>query len=314
MIFRVSLPFMIPLLILVSILSGQAGKWQRAAKMPTSRSEIAAALHDGLVYVAGEVSLRGSLAAFECYCIRTDTWQRLAPLPVGLNHVGIAAKGNTIYVSGGYADLRQKHVSDQLLAYDIRDDRWRVLSQMPAPRAKHSMIERDGWLHLIGGIQHRAIWSYHIASGRWQQDYLPPLPAHRDHLSPLQDAHAIYIIGGRRDESHEISACLRWRPGTSHWQTITQLPTERGGQVAAIHNGCIYVAGGEDLQTKATYASHDRYDLLTGKWSAATPLPVARHGSASAWTSDGWLVIGGGRQSHYRTLISTSRRVDLYRW
>ncbi len=81
------------------------GPWSRGAAMPTARSEIAATVLDGRIYVAGGIGRLGTTGAFEVYEPATDGWRALAPLPVPLHHLAMAAAGGRIYVTGGYDDI-----------------------------------------------------------------------------------------------------------------------------------------------------------------------------------------------------------------
>ncbi|MEO0413850.1 MAG: hypothetical protein AAF226_02730 [Verrucomicrobiota bacterium] len=288
------------------------GKWMSLSPMPTKRSEISAAFSNGRIYVPGGVSINGSLDVFEGYEIATNRWVTLAQLPTPLNHVGVSAYQGKVYISGGFEDLRQKKTSSVMHVYDIESDSFVDTIKMPGPRAKHSMIERDGWLHLIGGLDHRETWSLHLATLRWSSDRLPALPKERDHLSVLADSVAFYLVGGRKDEEGEDSVCLRYRfsQRESKWEKLSRIPTPTGGQMAALVNGRIHIVSGEDLQTKEVFSQHEVFDLVSGRWSNSEPLPVSRHGAASIYVNGVWYVIGGGLRSHIATIFSTTSVVN----
>jgi len=71
----------------------QAGTWSSAAPLPEPRSEIASAVLDGRLYVAGGFgNPRGRiLDAFSVYDPGTDTWTELAKLPEGRHHGALTA-------------------------------------------------------------------------------------------------------------------------------------------------------------------------------------------------------------------------------
>ena len=85
------------LLLLQSLLGCAAAEdipqspWARAAPMPTSRSELAAAALAGRIYVAGGIAQWGTTAAFEAYDPATDRWEELPPLPEAVHHLAAAA-------------------------------------------------------------------------------------------------------------------------------------------------------------------------------------------------------------------------------
>lgn len=286
--------------------------WETLPGMPTVRSEIACAVVGEKVYVVGGIGLDGSKRAFEALDLRIGRWEKLAPLPTKLNHSGVAASQGVVYVSGGFLDLRQKRLSSSLHAYDTRTGEWRDLGPMPAPRHKHFMIARDGWLHLFGGLGLRETWSYRIATGEWRTDRIAPIPEQRDHITVLQDASSLYIVGGRRDRSAQ-AACWRYDFRKGRWSVFAELPLARSAPTAVLHRGRIHVVGGEDVETQETFRRHDILDLATGRWSAGEPLPRPRHGMASCKVGDRWIVIGGGRRAEVGTVFTATRATEAMR-
>lgn len=295
-------------LLWISLCDGQdATSWENIRRMPTPRSEIASAVVEGRIYVVGGVSIRGSLRAFEALDPGTGRWTRCSPLPEKLNHSGVAGHGRSIYVSGGFRDLFQRKRSDSLWRFDVDTGRWTKVARMPSSRVKHVMIERDGWLHLIGGLRHREIWSYQIEKGTWQTDRIPPLPDLRDHISVLQDGEALYVFGGRNGKVPQPD-CWIHQVGRDRWSVLTRLPEARGGQTAVMHENRIHVVGGEDQRNKQTFRRYDIFDLGSKSWKRGPGFPVPRHGLTSERIGDSWYVIGGGRLSHLSTIVSASGR------
>ena len=85
--------------------------------MPTRRSELASALLDGKIYVAGGIGENWTTRAeLERYDIATNTWETLSPMPVGLHHLGMAATSTGwIFITGGYTDMN--FTADQAATY-----------------------------------------------------------------------------------------------------------------------------------------------------------------------------------------------------
>src|SRR5690349_7067716 len=59
------------------------GVWKEGATMPTRRSEIAAAVIDGLIYVPGGF---GGTDTLEVYDPAADSWKKRASMPEGRHH------------------------------------------------------------------------------------------------------------------------------------------------------------------------------------------------------------------------------------
>lgn len=277
---------------------------------PTKRSEMASTLLEGKIYVAGGINFWGSSHCFEVYDIAQKTWERLAKLPKKLNHVGLAAYKGKIYLSGGFFNARQTKFSNVLYVYDVSSNQWQQLSTMPAERGAHLMIQRGHYLHLIGGRNHTAIWSYDFDSQKWTSEKIAPLPEKRDHISILQTEEKLYVVGGRHRGTVKAD-CWAYDFGTNEWTTFTKLPTPRGGQSACLFNDQIHIIGGEDLKQGKTYSRHDIFDLNNKTWHQGNDLTIARHGFITELFQNRWLIYGGGKQAGIKTLISTTSNLEI---
>src|SRR5205814_6024362 len=78
------------------------------------------------------------------------------------------------------------------------------------------------------------------------------------------------------------------------WQKLPDMPTARGGLGAAIVNGKLVAAGGE--QPTRVFDTVEAFDLATGAWSAEPPLKTGRHGVAVAAVGPSLFAIDGGLQ------------------
>jgi len=128
---------------------------------PSPRAFHSATFANGYMYIIGGRSLhRMSRSEFFLndvfrYCVNTGEWQSVQfinedAFPPRAFHAA-TVYGDTIFVSGGYDG--QEWRSD-VVAVDLRTMEWRVLGQMPEPRAKHSSSVFEGHLVLIGGEDH----------------------------------------------------------------------------------------------------------------------------------------------------------------
>ena len=287
--------------------------WSVGATMPTARSEMTSTLLDGKIYVIGGIRFWGSTDKVEAYDIEKNTWEKLPKLPEKLNHIGIASDGQKVYVSGGFLNMRQTEFVNTLYAYNPENQEWSTLKNMPDTRGAHYMIYRGGQLHLLGGRQHQAIWTYTIATDSWTTNTIPPIPELRDHISVLQDAQHLYIVGGRQMGKVK-SDCWQYDFQTKQWTTFTQIPTARGGQTVSLINNQIHIIGGEDLQASTTFGVHNVFDLSSQKWQIQTEMPTPRHGLTSEVHNGKWYIIGGGKKAGVKTLISASNQVEIYQF
>ncbi|MGC6857162.1 Kelch repeat-containing protein [Pseudomonas aeruginosa] len=83
-----------------------SNRWQSKAPMPQAQGGLAAAAHDGRLYVFGGeqwVPEQKVLAESWVYDPSSDSWSALPPLPTPRHGLGAAAVGNRIFVMGGGA-------------------------------------------------------------------------------------------------------------------------------------------------------------------------------------------------------------------
>lgn len=284
--------------------------FQLDISVPTKRSEMASTLLNSKIYVSGGINFWGSNKRFEVYDIKADSWKRLAALPKKLNHIGLAAYKDKVYLSGGFFNARQTKFSTILYEYNVKNDQWIKLVEMPDVRAAHVMIYRDNHLHLIGGRKHETIWSFNLQSQTWEKDIIAALPEKRDHINVLQDEQNLYLVGGRKRGGPQAD-CWKYDFEEKEWKTFAVLPTPRGGQSACLHDQQIHVIGGEDLHEGKTYARHDVFDLRKNEWREGKPLTIARHGFISELVEDNWYIYGGGKKAGIKTLISTTDNMQI---
>jgi N-acetylneuraminic acid mutarotase len=270
------------------------------------RTEVAAAMVDGKIYVVGGFEKPGLgnilnfaiTPAVEVYDPTTDRWTSKAPLPVGLHHVGSGVVGGRLYIIGGYSKsgLSVWNPVATVYAYDSATDSWSERASMPTARGALSVTEHEGMLYAIGGYDRKSnnalVEVYDPARNQWTS--VASLPTPRDHLATATAAGKIYAIGGRLDGdySRNLPIVEMYDPVTNQWRQVADLPTARSGITAAIVEGKIYVMGGEGAT--GTFNQNEAFDPVRDTWQAMTPMPTARHGLGSAVVQRRIYIISGG--------------------
>lgn len=282
------------------------GTWHTAAPMPTKRTEVAAAMLDGEIYVVGgfeklscsNVMNFAITTSVEVYDPATDRWTSKAPMPVGLHHVGIGVAGGRLYVIGGYSKsgLSVWNPVATVFAYDPTLDSWTERAPMSTSRGALSVTECEGKLYAVGGYDRKAnnaqVEMYDPVRNAWTTGASLPTP--RDHLTTATIAGKIYAIGGRidGDYSRNLAVTEQYDPTTNRWRRVADLPTARSGITAAVVEGRIYVSGGEGAT--GTFSENEAYDPVRDTWQHMAPMPTARHGLGSAVVPGRIYVISGG--------------------
>jgi serine protease AprX len=127
--------------------------WTTGEPMPQALAQMATALWDGIIYVAGGNNSAGRVNTLYAYHIDTDTWtMTLAPTPESVTLSGFGVINGKLYVAGGSADAGYL---DTLYIYDIATDTWTTGANLLQAIARPgSSVFDDGTgpkLYLYGG-------------------------------------------------------------------------------------------------------------------------------------------------------------------
>ncbi|XP_032186539.1 kelch-like protein 34 [Mustela erminea] len=164
--------------------------------------------------------------------------------------------------------------TQDVVAFDVYNHRWRSLTRLPAPLLGHSVCTAGNFLFVLGGE------SPDGAS------------------SPLAD--------GMRPVTAEVH---RYDPRFHAWTAVPAMREARAHfWCGAVGEGLLAVGGlGADGQA---LASVEMYDLRRDRWTAAGALPRALHGHAGAVGDRGVVYISGGKAGRGEGGASSLR--DVY--
>lgn len=131
------------------------------------------------------------------------------------------------------------------------------------------------------------------------------MPTPRNHTAAGVVNGKIYVIGGRIGAafiaaSSNLNNVEAYDPATDTWSgPLSKMPTARSGLCAGVHDGRIYVAGGEwqNAVEQTAYRAFEGYDPATNSWSVLPPMALARHGVAGGVIGNRFYAISGDIQS-----------------
>ena len=119
-----------------------------------------------------------------------------------------------------------------------------------------------------------------------------------------------YAIGGLDDENNVLSTVERYDIGQDLWEDIgNDLPAPRQNAATLIDDSdTIYVFGGQTASGTTGIANTTfRYDVGSGVWDTAAPMPVGTIDSAVVQAANGSIYVLGGR-----TAAGTIASVQVY--
>lgn len=256
--------------------------WTRVPDIPTPRSEVAAAVHQGdTVYVIGGFGGRDRV---ERYFAGDKRWERVADLPHGVDHAMAAAVSGLqsnapqgVFVFGGYAGA----ATARAFRLDPQTNRWEEIAPMPGPRAAGAAVALGPDIYIVGGADGSQLiaptYVYNLTTRSWRT--VAAIPTPRDHLAAVDLNASVCAVGGRRlSMSANLATLECYDPRQQAWHKLPDAPTARGGVGAAQYDRRLYFVGGE--QPSGTFREVEIYDSRTNSWSRGPDLQTPRHGLA----------------------------------
>lgn len=237
----------------------------------------------------------------------------------------VAANGY-IYVIGGNAVAGQPTIAN--VEYAPLDPAngsigaWQSTTGLPAGKGNPGVVFAQGNIYVMGGDDgdngSTSVYSNRIKSdGSLQSSWTTNtvLNSARTGLGAAYYNGYIYITGGSTKAggatyySSTEYALVRADGTIGSWTTDTDnFATPRAGISAEIHNGYLYVAGGNDTTNWKTDVQYTKIntDGSVGSWITATSLASAR-GSAGSFIANGYFyMVGGCSAGSCSTLLADS--------
>lgn len=265
------------------------GRWTFGASQFPPRSEMPAAVVDGLIYVPGGL---GGEQAFQAYDPAANTWSDLARLPSARHHLMAAAWGGQVYAFGGAVGSAW-NPSATTYIYDPATDTWTEGAPMPEPRHSGAAVALNDKLYVIGGVGvSTALLEYDPAADTWLT--LAGLNEPREHVAAAGLNGEIYALGGRWSGTGELSSVEIYDPAADAWRPGPPLLRPRAGFSADVLAGRIVIAGGEIIMTGSeALESMEVFDPATQAWHPGPTLPSPIHGNPVAAFDGRFFILGG---------------------
>lgn len=309
-------------------------QWQFAAPLPKAIGELYGTSVGGRIYVLGGLENGAPVGYNWEYDPAGDKWTARKMMPRPAHHIMIAPWRNRIYVFGGF--VRPKAFPawqpiDNAWVYDPATDSWKALAPMPTPRGAGQAVALGGKLYVLGGAMSDkpgapgapiglgspdqlvvgTVEAYDPATNTWQTR--APMPTPRNHFLAAAVGGKIYAVDGRTGscfvtKSGSTDLVEAYDPAANAWALVGRDLVPRGDDSGGVHDGSIYVAGGEgqDFARKYTFWLVEAFNPATGAWTRLPHMQVARHGFAAALVGNQLHVMGGGFQSDGMPRVDTA--------
>jgi len=224
-------------------------RWQAETSLPEGRSEMAAVIYAGQIFLAGGVTPQGVSPALLRYNFENGKWEERAVLPAAVSRVQAAVVGEKIYLPGGCRE--DGSATNQFQVYDPRLDHWETAAPLPEALCGYALATLEGKLYLFGGWDGRqardSVYSYDPLTDTWSKAGAMPGPA--AYAVALAAEDKLYVIGGfdgrQALTANRIYFPNRDRAGEQAWEEGAALPDGRYAMGAASLAGTLYLAGGK---------------------------------------------------------------------
>ncbi len=273
---------------------GEAG-WVTRSSAPIALTEVAAAAHQGRVWVAGGLGEDGrAVDRLLIYDPAADAWADGPPLPERVHHAALVSDGEALILIGGYeGDGFDRPTAAVWRLEDGDAGVWSPAGPLPEPRgAGAAAWNGRGGVMFGGGVGPGGPSAdvFVLEGDRWSP--LARLSRAREHLAAASlGAGSVSFLGGRDAGGNLGTVDLVSQEGVVG--RTEDLPTARGG-IAAFSAAALgdCVVGGEG--PAGTFGAVECIGAIT-----TTTLPgltVPRHGLGAAFM-DGraYVVLGGPR-------------------
>ncbi|MCW4352975.1 protein kinase [Hoyosella sp. YIM 151337] len=294
--------------------------WIEVAEPGTPRQWSAAAVVDGLAWVAGGIDDRGSTALVEAFdpSGRPPDWRRglAPPLPVDVNHAAAVSYRNELVLIGGWSAEggdTSAVVSDRVFA--LRSGQWTELPALNHPRAAAAAAVAGNKIVVLGGQSDGELVRETEVFDGTAWTVAGDIPTPREHLAAASDGTYVYAIGGRELTVDRNSAAVeRFDPVTGRWEFLPPLPEPRGGLAAtyvqtAAREGYIVIAGGEE----PTHVLSSAFALnpATGAWTQLPDLLRGRHGLSLVTVDTTVYAVGGATRPGHTASTSAAEMLSF---
>ncbi len=282
------------------------GSWSQGPPMPMPQSEVATAVLDDRIHLAGGYGLPSGVQRYDP---ATSRWDRIADLPGTRDHALAVAVDGDLFVSGGFPNTGQ---GDQIHAgwrYRSANAAWETPAALPFGTASGA-ARLDGFAWF--GSDDGSLGQYDPRHDR-RRDFLPDTTGvGRDHSQLVAFQGELWLLGGRSEAGGETAAVAIFDPASRRWRRGPELLVGRAGFAAAGSATTLVVAGGEVVydglvvrnQVEAIAAGEEA-------WTPLPPLPFPVHGVGGAIIGSAFHALGG---SSLAGGIRNAGRLQIYRW
>ncbi|HEY3071709.1 MAG TPA: kelch repeat-containing protein [Candidatus Limnocylindrales bacterium] len=271
--------------------------WVLRPSAPVALTEVAAAAHQGRVWVAGGLDSGGKASSrVLAFDPASGHWSDGPALPTGVHHAALVSDGASLWLLGGYLGGTFDRPTASVLRLDEGPARWIEDEPLPAARAAGAAAWDGRRIVYAGGVGPTGaagdVFARGTAGSGWRR--IGSLGVAREHLAAAGNGSgSVMFLGGRRGDLGNLAEGDEVR-GDEVRRVPAAVPTARGG-VAAFFTPSLgfCLVGGEG--PAGTFGDVECASANEGAHARSLPgLRVPRHGlGASVVDGVAYALLGG---------------------
>ena len=171
-------------------------KWELVTQMPEPKKSMAYAAVDNKIYIIGGETPDGISDRVDIYDPVSGEWKEGARKPTPVSEACGAYLGGKIIVAGGKKP--DGSVTNAVEAYDVNEDRWEILTELPLMLAGGACLEHEGIFYFLGGWDRERAHSEIIMYSFYDKKVkiLGELSLSRAYFTASKLNDQIFLIGG----------------------------------------------------------------------------------------------------------------------
>ncbi len=272
---------------------------------------LACGCNDGLTPDYDLSGIPGGDASFDSDGGAGPMWTARKAMPGPRQETAVVALNGKIYVIGGF-DASQTVVATVEI-YDPATNLWSTGPSLPKPVHHANAAVAGGKLYILGALETGLFTAngdvLRLDGVMWTTRTSMPAGSERgaSFIGAIGDK--IYVAGGWRNAT-AVNDFASYDTIADNWMSLPVLPAPRDHGVSAVVGGKLYAISGRMITFTSVNPRVDVFNPVTGSWSPAAPLPVAR-GGAAAGVVGGRIIVAGG-EGNPANPKGVFPNVDLY--
>ena len=256
-----------------------ADGWREGPDAPFSRLEMATAVLDGRIWMAGGLEADGAVTdALSVFDPATGEWTDGPRLPAPIHHAALASDGDRLFLIGGYL-ASTNAPTDEVHVLDPATGTWESGPPMPEARGAGAATHDGTRIVYGGGVGPDGVRDevFVLTNDAWSS--IGTLQRAREHLAAATDGDGrVWFMGGRQGALDRNVGDVETVEGTG----VRRLPSvsPRGGVAAffAAGIGACLTGGEAPSFALATVECID----VDGRITALPDMGQRRHGHGAA--------------------------------